>query len=138
MVQDWRVFRPTFVIRAPPPGDEAVAEVEVELMSHVVRSADRLDAVSEVEGRAEEHECHIVVRRGVIVVLVHFHVTDGADLGLISWSRQHMKPCHHTEMASADPPGHKTEIDCCCFLSTITIFLFFPFPSVHVPILNKR
>lgn len=63
-----------------------MAEVEDELMSHIMRSADRLDTVSEVEGRAEEHQCHIVVRRGGIVVLVHFDFTDGADLGSISWS----------------------------------------------------
>lgn len=56
-------------------------------MSHIMRSADGLDVVSEGKGRAEEDECHIVVGRDVIVVLVHFDLTDGADLGLISWSR---------------------------------------------------
>lgn len=86
-----------------------MAEVEAELMSHIVRSADRLDVVSEVEGRAEEHKGHIVVMREVIVVLVHFDLTDGADLGLISWSRYHMKSCHHMEMSPADPSGHRTE-----------------------------
>lgn len=78
---------PTSVIHAPPSSDETVAEVEDELMSHIKRRANRLDIVSEDEGRAEEHECHIVVRREVVVVLVHFDFTDGADLGLISWSR---------------------------------------------------
>lgn len=81
------VFIPTFVIPAPPSTDETVAEVEDELMSHIMRSADRLNMVSEVEGRAEEHKCHIVVGGDVIVVLVHFDSTDGADLGFISWSR---------------------------------------------------
>lgn len=72
---------------APPSSDETVAEVEGELMSHIMRSADRLDIVSEDEGRAEEHECHVVVRCDFIVVLVHFCFTDGPDLGFISWSR---------------------------------------------------
>lgn len=55
------VFIPAFEIGAPPSGDETVAEVEDELMSDIMRSAGRLDTVSEVEGRAEEHQRHIVV-----------------------------------------------------------------------------
>jgi len=86
-MQNQRVFRPTSVTAFPPSADKTVAEVEDELMSHILRSADRLDVVREVERRAEQHERHIVVRRGGSVVFVHVDFTDGADLGLRSWSR---------------------------------------------------
>lgn len=78
-------------------------------MRHAMRQAGRLDMVTELEGRAEQQQCHIVLSRGVIVALVHYDLTDKTDLGLTSWSGSVMKSCSHTEKAFADPSGQKTE-----------------------------
>lgn len=76
---------PTFVVRAPPPSNEAVGEVEDELMGHTVRSAGGLDVAGKFEGRAETKQHNIAVRCEVIIVLMHFHLTDVADLRMSSW-----------------------------------------------------
>lgn len=87
ILQNQSIFTPTFVVGASPSCDETVAEVEDQFVRHVMRSADWLDVISEVERRTEEYKCHIIVRRDVIVVLVHFDFTDGANLCVISRSR---------------------------------------------------
>lgn len=38
---------PTFVVDAPPAGDEAVAQVEGDLVAHAHRKATRLDVICE-------------------------------------------------------------------------------------------
>lgn len=78
---------PTFVRGALPARDETVAEVEGELMGHTERNADGLDMVTVVEGRAEQHQCHVIIRCDAVVVLMHSDFADGADLGVSSWSR---------------------------------------------------
>lgn len=86
-----------------------MAEVEEELVGHVMRDADGLDVLRVVEGRAEEQQRHVVIRCDVVVAPVHPDLADGADLGVSSWSRQHIKSRHHTEIASADPSGKRKE-----------------------------
>lgn len=81
------VLKPTFVLVASPSWDETVGEVETEFMGRVIRSTDRLDVVIEVEGKTEEHQCHIAVGCQLIVVLVQFNSTDVAGLGMTSTTR---------------------------------------------------
>lgn len=72
-----------------------------------MRNPGGLDMVAEVEGRAEQHQCHVVVVPDVVVALVQFDFEDGADLGMNSWSGQYIDPCHHMDMDSFDPSAHE-------------------------------
>jgi len=103
------VFTLTFVVGAPPSTDETVADVKHELIAHIMRSADGLNVVRKVEGRAEQHQRYIVVRCGFIIVLMHFNFTDGTKLGMSFRSGQLTWSCHDTKIVFADPSEHITE-----------------------------
>lgn len=65
-----------------------MAEVEHGLMDHITRKANRLDVVGELKGRAEQQQRHVVIGCDNVVIIVHFHSADGAELGVFSWRRQ--------------------------------------------------
>lgn len=100
---------PTFVVDAPPAGDEAVAQVEGDLMVHAHRKATRLDVVCEDDGGLEQQESHVVVGCVEVVVLVHDDVFDTPSLGVRPRPGQRCYSHQHGQEAAV-PSEQKTKL----------------------------
>lgn len=86
-----------------------MAEVEGELMTHILRNTERLDVVCKVEGRAKQHQRDIIIRCDVIVVLMHLDFSDEADLGVNSTTAQPLLSGHYVKKSSGHQSEHRTE-----------------------------
>lgn len=103
------VVAPTFEVGAPPTTDEAAAQVENNLVAHILRNAARLDMICEVERGAEQQQRHIVVRCDRIVVLVHYDFSHWVCLGMRPRCGQHVYSHHHSEVVP-EPSKQKSKL----------------------------
>ena len=84
------ILTPTIIRHAPPPRDEAEAEVEPQLVGQVVGGADGLHVVVKGPRRGQTHQGHVVVERRHAETLVHSQSVHGPALRVFSRRGEHV------------------------------------------------